>query len=79
VRAGEKTKVAADVYWSGRKGILRRGDLIVKIVIIGSGPIGVSAGFALRSRGHDVTVLVRAAGPGRRSRAVRADALLLKL
>lgn len=37
----------------------------MKIVVIGSGVIGVTTAFLLRRRGHEVTVLDREGGPGR--------------
>jgi D-amino-acid dehydrogenase len=36
----------------------------MKVIVVGSGLIGVSTAWFLRRRGHDVTVLERAAGPG---------------
>ncbi|HKD20498.1 MAG TPA: D-amino acid dehydrogenase [Rhizomicrobium sp.] len=37
----------------------------MKVIIIGSGLIGVTSAYFLARRGHDVTVLERADGPGR--------------
>lgn len=37
----------------------------MKVVIIGSGLMGVTSAYLLRRRGHDVTVLERAQGPAR--------------
>src|SRR5882757_9541789 len=37
----------------------------MKILIIGSGLIGITAAWFLRQRDHDVTVVDREAGPGR--------------
>lgn len=37
----------------------------MRVVVIGSGLIGVTAAFVLRRRGHEVTVVDRAEGPGR--------------
>src|SRR5262245_43287219 len=36
----------------------------MKVIVVGSGLIGVSSAWFLRRRGHDVTVVERAAGPG---------------
>ena len=37
----------------------------MKIVVIGCGLMGVTTAWFLRQRGHEVTVLERAEGPGR--------------
>ena len=36
----------------------------MRIIVIGSGLIGLASAYALRQRGHDVTVLERRDGPG---------------
>jgi D-amino-acid dehydrogenase len=37
----------------------------MKVIVIGSGLIGVTTAYFLKSRGHDVTVIDREEGPGR--------------
>src|SRR3979409_2534050 len=47
----------------------------MKAIVIGSGLIGVTTAYFLRRRGHEVTVIDRAEGPGRETSFANAALL----